>query len=431
MILFVFGKMQGQEITVINRFNGPEEKLAPESYVLKSVTEHTYIINEYELSNTGQRSRLDAMITYGLRSYIDNQYHVFDGRVEAIDGPDMFLKSSSDVVKNAIWIHDLSFGEKFPGFSDYIAAKADKIKKLDGYRILKGGLDMDPAHGNEIGLYTFQRMVYDLKKSAEMEVALFLNTYLPNSDKPGYDETDYPFLQQKDFDLNPAHKNMGELIALQPDSDLFDNGKDKKKTKKDKKNKKNQDDLAPFTAKVVELLEQNNKILGHYNDRFENLQDQIDALRESKPENNSSIRDEIAELRNMIKDLADGKTIRESDGTSTKMLVDKDLTILFEKNAHELSLSQKAQLNTVRTELLRNTSYTALITGYADKTGNPELNAWISKKRAVAVRSYLQSKGIPSERLIVNFLGDVQSDSPNPADRKVTISYLENSAPRN
>lgn len=430
MILFVFYQTQGQEITVINRFNGPDEKLAPESYVLKNVSEHTYIINEYELSNTGQRSRLDAMISYGLRSYIDNQYHVFDGRIEAIDGSAMFMKSSSDIVENAIWIHDLSFGDKFPGFSDFIAEKVKKLKKLDGYHILQGEADMDQPLGSDIGLYTFQRMVYDLKKSAEMEVALFLNTYLPNTDKRGYDESDNPYLQEKNFDLSPSRNNMDELGALQPDVDLFDN-LDSKKDKKKKKNNSKSDDLAPFTEKVVELLEQNNKILAHYNDRFENLQNQIDALRESKPENSSPLRDEIAELRNMIQDLADGKTIKESNGTSTKMISDKELTILFEKNSYELSLSQKAQLNTVKVELRKNSEYSALITGYADKTGNPEINAWISKKRAAAVRTYIESQGIPIKRLILNFLGDSESDAPNPADRKVTIVFLENSVSGN
>lgn len=430
LILFVFSQTQGQEITVINRFNGPDEKLAPESYVLKNVSEHTYIINEYELSNTGQRSRLDAMISYGLRSYIDNQYHVFDGRIESIDGPEMFLKSSSDIVKNAIWIHDLSFGEKFPGFSDFIAVKVKKLKEIDGNHVLQGDADMDQPNGKNLGLYTFQRMVYDLKKSAEMEVALFLNTYLPNTDKRGYDESDLPYLQEKDFDLSPSRKNMDELDALKPDIDLFDNFDSKKKKKKKRDNTK-QGDLAPFTEKVVELLEQNNKILAHYNDRFENLQDQINDLRESRPENNSGLRDEIAELRNMIKDLAEGKTIKETDGTNTKMISDKELTILFEKNAHELTLSQKAQLNAVKMELRKNPGYSALITGYADKTGNSEINAWISKKRAAAVRNYLQSQGIPIQRLIINFLGDAESDAPNPADRKVTIAFLENSASRN
>ncbi len=430
LILFVFYQTQGQEITVINRFNGPDEKLAPESYVLKNVSEHTYIINEYELSNTGLRSRLDAMISYGLRSYIDNQYHVFDSRIEAIDGSAMFLKSSSDIVENAIWIHDLPFGDKFPGFSDFIAGKVKKIKGLDGYHILQGDADMDQPNGSDIGLYTFQRMVYDLKKSAEMEVALFLNSYLPNTDKRGYDESDVPYLQEKDFDLSPSRKNEDDLSALQPDIDLLDNF-DSKKDRKRKKKDANPNDLAPFTEKVVELLEQNNKILARYNDRFENLQGQIDALRESKPENNSELLDEIAELRNMIQDLAAGKTIRESNGTNTKMISDKELTVLFEKNAFELSLSQKAQLNTVRVELRKNPEYSALITGYADKTGNPELNAWISKKRASAVRTYLKSQGIPIERLILNFLGDSESDSPNPADRKVTIVFLENSSPGN
>ena len=427
MLLLAFWNAQGQEITIINRFDGSDQKLAPESYVLKNVSEHTYIINQYELSNTGQRSRIDAMISYGLRSYIDNQYHVFDTRIEAIDGQEMFMKSASDIVKNAIWIHDLPFGDKFPGFSDIISDKVKKIKALDGFHILKGDADMDQPRNKEVGLYTFQRMVYDLKKSAEMEVALFLNSYLPNTNKRGYDESSDPFLQEKDFSLSPAQKNKDELSALKPDVNLFENTSSKKNKKKNR-NRNNQDELAPFTEKVVQLLEQNNKILANYNDRFENIQNQIDALRENRPENNANLRDEIADLRTMIQDLANGKSIKETDGTITRKVTNAEFSILFDKNVHELSLSQKAQLNAVKLDMLRNPTYAALITGYADKSGNAELNAWISKKRASAVKAYLQSQGIPVGRLIVNFLGDAESDSPNPADRKVTIDFLENTS---
>ncbi len=133
----------------------------------------------------------------------------------------------------------------------------------------------------------------------------------------------------------------------------------------------------------------------------------------------------------MIHDISDEKTIREANGSTTSLLKNQEVEVIFEKNAHELTLSQKAVLNKALIVLRANPAAGAFITGYADKTGNAELNAWISKKRAEAVRDYLRSQNVGSNRLIVNFLGDAESSSANPLDRKVTVRFVVNSAGQN
>lgn len=412
--------VQGQDVTIINRYHGPDEKLASGQYVLQNVTEHTYIINEFEPAQTGQRSHLEAMISYALRSYADQEYHVFDKRVEALEDPKKFRQEAAEMVRNAIWIHDLPFADDFPGFSELFAEKASAIKELDGCEVLEGDRNMDGPKNKTVGLYTFQRMVYELKRAAEMEVALFLNSYLPVTGNRGRDDTESLYLKEKEFSLNPSNNNRDKLSALEP-GNLFGD--------EDKKNDKRADaesELAPFAAKVVELLEQNSKILAQYNSRFENLQSQIDELRARESTSDPALRDEIAELRDMIRDLAEGKTIAEEDGTETRLVDAQTPTLIFAKNVHDLNPSQKAQLNAVVGQLLKNPNYAALITGYADKTGNSKFNAWISEQRAKSVRDFLRSRGIPARQLIVNFLGDAQSDSPNPLDRKVTVAYLTN-----
>jgi OOP family OmpA-OmpF porin len=78
----------------------------------------------------------------------------------------------------------------------------------------------------------------------------------------------------------------------------------------------------------------------------------------------------------------------------------------------------------VKTDLTRNSKLKALITGYADKSGDPDFNAWISRQRAKAVRDYLIQSGISGSRLVMNFLGETGSLSENPADRRVEVSYF-------
>lgn len=413
----------GQNVTVINNYNGPEGKLDPEDYVLKNVVEHTFIINEYEPVNTSPRSALDAMISYGLRSYIDEQYHVFDGRVEAIENPQTFQMVAADIVKNAIWIHGFPFADDFPGFTDVIRQKAADIKALDGFQVLVNGQRMELPRANKVGIYTFQRMVYDLKESTEMEVSVFLNANMSGSSQHTTTQNDSPFLTQKDFSIDPSEANRKALSNLKPNpTALF--GEDPAVEINSESNREADNALAPFAAKVVQLLEQNSKILLQYNERFENLQSQIDDLREQRPDANAEVRKEIAELREMIRNLDTRRPLNETAGSSADLPADRGLRIIFEKNAYELTLAQKAKLNTVEIALRKHPNYAALITGFADKTGDPDYNAWISKERAKSVKEYLISRGVASDRLIVNFLGDSQSTAPNPEDRKVTITYL-------
>lgn len=429
-ILFACLAVCSQDVTVINKYNGLEQQVeSPQDYVLKNVTEHTYIINEYELSNTGLRSNIDQMISYGLRSYIDNNYHVFDDRVEAIAGKSDFMTASANIVKNAVWIHDQPFADEFPGFSEFIEKRINQIITSDGYQILSGKNTRQDGKESEIGLYTFQRMVYDLKKACELEVGFFLDKHLPRTSDRGYGEMNDPYLSNSDYSLKPINRNLRDLKSDKPDfSGLFPEEADQKTDTKRKKRKNKNSGDNELTERVIELLEQNSKILNSYNDRFAYLQQQIDEVRNSP---GTGISKEIAELRSMIQDLADGKTIREMDGSTTGLLKNQEVEVIFEKNKHELTLSQKAILNKAVITLRGNPGAAAFITGYADKTGDAELNAWISKKRAEAVRDYLNTQGVESKRLIVNFLGDAESESANPLDRKVLVKFVVNSPARN
>ena len=413
-----------QDVTVINNYGTlkPGENL--EDFVLKNVTEITYIINDFEPANIGVRSSIEKMVSYGLRSYIDENYHIFDGGVEAIVNKNDFMKQAGKVVKNAIWIHDQPFADDFPGFSKEIEKRIEKIIAADGYRILFDEDAQKKKYSGEVGLYTFQRMVYDLKRACELEADFFLDQVIPRSGR-SHLGGNASYLPNKEFYLKPEFENKEALKTDKPDiGNLFAQDVLKADEGKVKKRRKGRSRDNQLTERVVELLEQNTVILNSYNARFENLQHQIDNVRTGA---NADIRSELSELRNMIQDLSDGKAIKESDGSTTQILPGEVVVIIFEKNAHELTLSQKAVLNKALIFLRTRAGSSAFITGYADKTGDSDFNAWISKKRAEAVQRYMRSQGIDSKRLILNFLGDAESSSPNPEDRKVTVKYLINS----
>lgn len=390
----------GQDITVINKFEGGDSSMVPEDYVLKNVTRQTYIVNEYEPANTGMRGLLAQMISYGLKSFIDNHYRVVDGRIEAKLTEMDFDELGSALVKNAIWIHDLPFSELFPGFSQSVLQRAEELEKLNGSKVVSNELDKD---SREIELYDFQEQVFLLKRSAIGEAIDFINEFIGQSEVVREDDD----LQNKP--LNPADYSISveppdqELGSLNLDPDLVFSGR---------KRRKDKDDLN-FSAQVVELLEENNRILAQYSSRFENLQQQIDDIREN---NNRGLRSEIKEMRQMIRDLANDKGRVENRSTEY---------VIFEKNEYRLTEIQKASLNQIVVSLAKNPKLNVLVTGYADKSGNSEYNVFLSKKRAESVKGHLISLGIEESRIVLTYLGDTESTSVGSADRRVEVSLID------
>ena len=75
--------------------------------------------------------------------------------------------------------------------------------------------------------------------------------------------------------------------------------------------------------------------------------------------------------------------------------------------------------------MAKNPSLRVLITGFADKSGNPEYNVVISRKRAESVKNHLLSMGIDSSRILVSYVGDTESTTTGPADRRVEVDLLD------
>ena len=66
-----------------------------------------------------------------------------------------------------------------------------------------------------------------------------------------------------------------------------------------------------------------------------------------------------------------------------------------------------------------------MITGFADKSGDPDYNAYLSRMRAQEVEKYLYKKGIPKKRMLMNYLGDIASSSEDANDRRVEVEFIE------
>jgi len=372
-------------------------------YVLRNVTRQTYIINEYEPANRGVRSLLSQMISYGLKSFIDNHYFAEYGKVNALATADEFNESGSALVRNAVWIHDLPFSEEFAGFSPDVVEQARELERMRGMKILTRQSEQFDRKSGAIGLYAFQEMVYELKRMAIDEGLDFINQYLDDRADETQETRQYEYLPSEEFelpDMSEAETGL-ENLSLNPDL-IFS---EKKPPRRGRRNE--------FSQQVVELLEENNRILAAYSNRFEDLQSQIDEIREN---NNRGLREEIADMRRMIVELGEERSSQE--------ITDTDYFV-FEKNEFKLSELQKARLNATVVELAKNPELKALITGFADKSGNSEYNAVLSRRRAESVRDHLLNMGISESRTVLTYFGDTESTSVGAADRRVEVSLFK------
>jgi outer membrane protein OmpA-like peptidoglycan-associated protein len=91
-----------------------------------------------------------------------------------------------------------------------------------------------------------------------------------------------------------------------------------------------------------------------------------------------------------------------------------------------ISLTNKFILSEVVDLLARHPNLKVMVTGYADKSGNTQSNLLLSQKRSRSVRDFILKSGLNSERVIMNYFGDRDSQGVNAADRRVVIDFLVN-----
>ncbi|MBK9760924.1 MAG: OmpA family protein [Flavobacteriales bacterium] len=144
------------------------------------------------------------------------------------------------------------------------------------------------------------------------------------------------------------------------------------------------------------------------------------------------LRDRMDDIEGRIDDI--GMEVRDlKEGTATKSdnpianlsdLVGRNVTVRFPRNSCELDGDFRLVLNEVFEQLARSVEDRVLITGYTDRSGDPALNLALSEQRAKAVRAYLLSRGIPADRLLVNYYGDSRSSGRDPNERRVEVEWL-------
>ena len=429
VLLGLSSEIMGQETTIINQYpdNGMEEE-----YQLHQSDKYTFIVNYYTPKESAEEQAAH-LVSSALNLYIDKSYQIGDDHLILLKNPSMMITEMSSLVNQGLEVFQIH--EVFFGFSLKVY---DKLKSMDAmawseveYELLGDSED----ERREMLTYFINSEILDLKGLCKSEISAFLKNekamQLPEVWAKKLNQSsdiESPVSYQTEDFIPPLEYTLDEPISSNGvDQELslpksFVDEYNRQIKKQNKRSRKNKDQ---FTQEVLTLLEQNsNQLISIQKDLAEFQKENILRDREIRKDNNEQVlvlQGQIDQLKEAI--YTDQRAPRELSIYENRIENEK-LIIYFNKNSSKLSTQYEMELNKSLGILLKNPKLKIMITGYADKSGDPDFNSYISRKRAEEVKNYLNKKGISTKRMIMNYVGDISSNSENSGDRRVEIEYI-------
>ena len=108
-------------------------------------------------------------------------------------------------------------------------------------------------------------------------------------------------------------------------------------------------------------------------------------------------------------------------------------TVLFDFDKSDVRPSEREKLKIAKEYLDKNPTHRLLLEGHCDWRGTAEYNLGLGDRRAAAVRKYLQSIGVPADRLETLSKGSLEAaknadDATMAKDRRVSLVVVNPSA---
>jgi len=106
-----------------------------------------------------------------------------------------------------------------------------------------------------------------------------------------------------------------------------------------------------------------------------------------------------------------GITVTQTENNMLKMNIPGDLS--FDSGSARIKPNMHPVLNSVATGLMNSPTSLAMIAGHTDNTGSDQVNNPLSVNRAGNTRSYLVSRGVASDRIVIDGRGSYSPIVPN------------------
>lgn len=175
-------------------------------------------------------------------------------------------------------------------------------------------------------------------------------------------------------------------------------------------------------AKTLEYISTLEGKLNQLNNQLSNTQKDIDALK-NRPEPKPSTTTIITQPVTKPEPKPQPQQIIAVTSPATEAInrLGK-VNIYYNTGKSDIRAEFYNELDRVVNLLSQFPEVTANLTGFTDKSGNPDANLRLSKKRTETVANYLMSRGISSSRIRSNYYGEAQASSNNdPFSRRVEV----------
>ncbi len=431
----------GQKTTVINHYQGDTTKVGVADFVPSKTTEHRIIINYYEPANQQQLDNFQSLVGSYLNLYIERCAEIVNNDVKLKKGKKETLRDLNNIVTGVLEFYEYEKLKDFKGFSKMVDDKLQSIDKLD-FRKNNIAADASSETDRQYMQKTYlQKELSDLKLLVNMEVGFFSNDNLmvvSAVDETLIDDDSKKKLLEnytaydKNMPLQPIRVKLSdESVALINFKDVTNvSGKGAADIQA-------QGTDNGMTAQVLKLLEANNAKLDGMQKQIDDLRtEQLRLWQQQQDEKSLAMQKQIDDLRDMVFALvqmntgdavADGGKATVSPEKFKKVTVSNvpgSMNVYFAKATTTLDAGSKLALNEIVDILARDPSLNLIITGFADKTGDAAKNLIISQERANAVKRFLTSSGLSSDRFITKYFGDRDSKQESNNDRKVVIEFV-------
>jgi len=91
-------------------------------------------------------------------------------------------------------------------------------------------------------------------------------------------------------------------------------------------------------------------------------------------------------------------------------------SVLFAYDSAQVSPDQRTKIESVGSHLKQNPAHAVIVEGHCDERGSREYNLALGEQRALAIRSYLTSLGIGSDRIQTKSYGEERPVVPEHDD---------------
>lgn len=367
------------------------------------------------------RLMLDHLLEAALGTYLDAHVRFSRDGVVA-DMPAVALAKEMDGMVHAA-MEEFGYADAFPGFSPPTREQLDRLVRIDWSQTrfgIEGGAEQDKY----LAIFFYvrsQREELERQIRADLLPLASIAAIGPKKADPGttvqinstcgtvFDEQNFLCaldLQLADTGNGGIDPELGlSLLQRIAEPAAAPEAKLAVSTRVPKRDRWLKSELDNINARIDRMDQR--KELWELRDRMDDIEDRLTGL---------SI--EVQEVR------ATGKANNDNPLAELSNLTGRNITVRFTRNATTLDPEYRVLLNEVFEQLARAPEERVLITGYSDRSGDPKVNLQLSELRAKAVRTYLLERGIPHERLMVNYYGDSRSIGRDPSERRVEVEWL-------